>query len=251
MAHVLSKLADWANKMERRLRKSFGRDMRTPTGRFFGYLNYYLMDHAILRVFWTNFFEVAPGVYRSNQPTHRRFRKYRDMGVVAVLNLRGEEDYPHFHLAKQSCETLGMELHIAKLWARSAPKRARVLAVFEKLHEMPRPLLFHCKSGADRAGFVAAAYLIIFEGKSVAQARKMLSLRFIHLKWTKTGIQDYILDTYEARCAMSPISLEDWVAQEYFPIPFDEGWAKRLPPAQMAHKLIEQKRLSEAADGLQ
>jgi hypothetical protein len=43
----------------------------------------------------------------------------------------------------------------------------------------------------------------------------MLSVKYIHLKWSKTGVLDHILDLYEARTKQSPISFEDWIAQEY------------------------------------
>ncbi|MGX9355040.1 phosphatase domain-containing protein [Roseobacteraceae bacterium S113] len=236
---MLRKIATWANKAERKLRKSFGRDRSTPLGRFAANLNYMIMDHAILRVFWTNFFEVSPGVFRSNQPTHARFKRYRDMGIKSVLNLRGEENYPHFHFARESCEDLGLELHIAKLWARNAPKRDRIQAVIDKLKTMPRPILFHCKSGADRAGFVAAMYMMIFDGKSVDEARKMLSLRFVHLKWTKTGVQDYILDVYEARQTLGAVGFEEWIAREYMGRPINDGWSARKSALETARRLQE------------
>lgn len=240
-------IGKWMEQKERRLRKSFGRDRATALGRAMAALNYYLMDHAILRVFWTNFHEVAPGVYRSNQPTHARFRRYRDMGVRSVLNLRGEEDYPHFHFAKESVESLGMELHIAKLWARNAPKHQRILAVLDKLREVPRPVLFHCKSGADRAGFVAAMYLIVFEGRSVAEARSMLSLRFVHLKWTKTGVQDYILDVFEARQGIDGgLGFEEWVRREYSSSKIQAGWDARAPAAETARRLMAHRRATPA-----
>ena len=243
-------IGKWLNNKERQLRRSFGRDLSTPLGRFFAGLNYYVMDHAILRVFWTNFFEVAPGVYRSNQPTHARFRRYRDLGVRSVINLRGEEDYPHFHLARQSVEELGMSLHVAKLWARNAPKHQRILAVIEKLRTVERPLLFHCKSGADRAGFVAAMYMIVFEGKSVEEARSMLSLRFIHLKWTKTGVQDYILDVFEARQSLGKIDFEPWITREYSSTKIQAGWDTRAPALATAQRLKDNPRPApERTDG--
>ncbi|MCH2165171.1 MAG: tyrosine-protein phosphatase [Marinovum sp.] len=199
------------------------------------------MDHAILRIFWTNYYEVAPGVFRSNQPTHSRFRKYRDQGLVAVLNLRGEENYPHFALAKESCETLGLELHVSKLWARHAPKRSRIVAVLDRLREIPRPFLFHCKSGADRAGFVSAMYLMVFEGKTVQEARAMLSLRFLHIKWTRTGVQDYILDVYEARQSLGVITFGDWISQEYTGRSIQTGFEHKNDPLSVAQLLIAER----------
>ena len=49
------------DRAERRVRRSFGKDIETPGGRFWSKLHYHVFDHAFLRVFWTNFFEVAPG----------------------------------------------------------------------------------------------------------------------------------------------------------------------------------------------
>jgi len=231
---VANGFSDWLDKRERRFRKSFGGNRETRLGRAMATLNYLIMDHAILRVFWSNFYRVAPGVYRSNQPTHARFRRYRDMGIRSVINLRGEEDYPHFHFARESCAALGLDMHIAKLWARNAPKHDRILAVIDKLREVERPLLFHCKSGADRAGFVAALYKLVFEGATIAEARKMLSLRFVHLKWTKTGVQDYIFDVFEARQDLGAIGFEDWIRTEYRAARIQEGWDERKAASEIA-----------------
>ena len=73
----------------------------------------------------------------------------------------------------------------------------------------------HCKSGADRAGFASVLYLLVIEGRPMPEARKMLGVKYIHLKWSRTGILDFILDLYETRNAQSPIGFEDWVANEY------------------------------------
>jgi protein tyrosine/serine phosphatase len=199
----------------RGLRRSFGLDPSTSGGRRSAWIHYQFVDHAILRAVWTNFFEIAPGVYRSNQPTHARFRRYRDMGIRTVINLRGAEVYAHYFFEKESCEALGLTLIDAKLRARRAVPAEWILAVIKAMREAPRPMLFHCKSGADRAGFAAAVYLMVFEGVPVAEARRQLGLKYVHLKFTRTGVQGYILDVYEARLARGPIAFEDWILQEY------------------------------------
>ena len=212
---MFSKLYNWLDDRERRFRHSFGKDISTPAERRKSNLHYYLMDHAILRTFWTNFDEVAPGVYRSNQPTHARLVKYRDMGIKSVLNLRGEESFAHYLFEKESCDELGLTLHTAKLWARRAPKRENVLRVIDLFRTIEKPFLMHCKSGADRAGFASAMYLMVIEGRPVEEAKKHLSLRYIHLKNTHTGVLDRILDVYQLRNAQAPIGFEDWIRTEY------------------------------------
>ena len=43
----------------------------------------------------------------------------------------------------------------------------------------------------------------------------MLSLKYLHIKRSKTGVLDHLLDVYEARQAETGISFEDWVRDEY------------------------------------
>ena len=74
--------------------------------------------------------EVAPGVWRSNQPTHRRFAALRAMGIRSVLNLRGSGETAPYLFERESCEMLGLELTSVALRSRRAPERAEVLKLF-------------------------------------------------------------------------------------------------------------------------
>jgi len=56
---------------------------------------------------------------------------------------------------------------------------------------------------------------MVMEGQDVNTARRMLSPRYIHLRFTKTGVLDMMLDQYEARHAATSISFEDWIDREY------------------------------------
>ena len=190
----------------------------------------YWFDHGMLRTFWTNFGKVAPDVYRSNQPDHDRLAKYKAMGIKAILNLRGTPIKPHHLLEVRSCSMIGLELHSVALHARKAPYVDRLLSLFEAFDTIPRPFLMHCKSGADRAGLAAVLYRLD-QGESIVNARKELSLRYLHIKSSKTGIQDHLVDAFEARQKHGPISIRDWVANEYDPKALTESFAqvKRLP----------------------
>ena len=190
----------------------------------------YWSDHGMLRTFWTNFAEVAPGVYRSNQPDHGRLAKYKDMGIKAVLNLRGSPKKPHHILEVRSCEMLGLELRSVALHARMAPQTRHLLSLFEAFDTITRPFVMHCKSGADRAGLAAVLYRLD-QGEPIAEARKELSFRYLHIKHSKTGIQDHFLDAYETRLKDGPISIRDWIANEYDAQALTASFAKvrRLP----------------------
>ncbi len=208
---LFKRITDW----ERNLRASYNVDLSTPENRRKAHIYNLWFDHAVLRKFWTNFYEVAPGVYRSNQPTHERFVKLKEKGFKTVLNLRGAAGAAHFLVEQESCQELGLTLVNVTLHARFAAPKEDIQAVIRAFREIEKPFVMHCKSGADRAGFASVLYLLVIEGRPLSEARKMLNIKYIHLKWSKTGVLGHILDLYEARNDESPISFEDWIDTEY------------------------------------
>lgn len=208
---LFKRITDW----ERALRNSYDVDLSTPENRRRAHIYNLWFDHAVLRKVWTNFYPVAPGVYRSNQPTHERFERLKQMGIKTVLNLRGAAGAAHYLVEEESCRRLGLTLVSVNLMARQAAPRHDILHLIRAFREIEKPFVMHCKSGADRAGFASAIYLMEIEGRPVAEARKMLGVKYIHFKWSRTGVLDYILDRYEARQAETGIGFEDWITTEY------------------------------------
>lgn len=208
---LFKRISDW----ERRLRASYNTDLSTPENRRRAHVYNLWFDHAILRTVWTNQFPVAPGVWRSNQPTHARLARLKAKGVRSILNLRGAAGAAHYLTEEESCRRLGLGLVNCTLQARDAAPRANIEALIASFRKIERPFVMHCKSGADRAGFAAAIYLMVIEGRPVPEARRMLGVKYIHFKWTRTGVLDFILDRYEARHAETGIGFEDWIATEY------------------------------------
>lgn len=193
-----------------------GQDLTDPAARQSAraYTLYY--DHGILRIFWSNFFEIAPGVFRSNQPDLKRLQYYAKMGITSILNLRGASMSPPYLLECEFCAATGQDLiDINHLSARKAPSRAALLALVDTMRCTPKPFLFHCKSGADRTSLAAAIYLMVFEGAPVSTARRQFSVRFLHLKWTKSGVLDHILDVFENEAEPRGIDFETWLRTEY------------------------------------
>ncbi|MBD0865465.1 MAG: tyrosine-protein phosphatase [Rhodobacteraceae bacterium] len=187
-------------------------------------------DHEILRILWTNTFEIAPGVFRSNQPTKKRFALLRDQGIHTILNLRGANPNGHYLAEQQFCGELELNLHSIRLNARSLVPRDTFIELISLFRTLDRPLLMHCKSGADRAGLASAIYMMVIEHQPVEQAQRMLSWRYMHVRNRYTGILDYCLEIYAARTAREPIGFEDWVAQEYDPVTITDRFRKRLSP---------------------
>lgn len=214
---MIRKLIKALDSKERELRQSFGQDITDPKERRRSMWHFNWLDHGVLRILWHNFAEVAPGVYRSNHPNHKRFTAYAAQGIKSILNLRGKAQQPHYLFEVESCDALGLRLVNSQMAARRAPRVKELTHLLDAFATIEKPFLMHCKSGADRTGLAAALYLLLYENMPLAEARKQLSFRYIHIKRTETGILDHFLDVYAARVAEGPIAIDDWIRSEYDP----------------------------------
>ncbi|MBI1172103.1 protein tyrosine phosphatase [bacterium] len=200
--------------LQQRLTDTFGTDISTPEARRSAWWHFQLMDHAFLRTIWTNLDEIAPGVWRANQPSPARLRTYqRKLGLKSVLNLRGAAQQGFYLFEAETCRALGLTLHDIGFSARSAPKRHNLLHLLDLFQTIEKPFLMHCKSGADRTGLAAALYLLEVEKRPLAEARRQLSLNYLHLKMTDTGIMDEFLNQFEAEGHGR--SLRAWIETGY------------------------------------
>jgi protein tyrosine phosphatase (PTP) superfamily phosphohydrolase (DUF442 family) len=221
------KIISALRKRERVFRTSFGRDITDPKERKKSLMHFNWLDHGILRKHWHNFAQVAPGVYRANHPDHVRFKAYAALGIKTVVNLRGFAQQPHYLFEVESCNALGLTLVDIAMSARNAPSLKALRKLLASFDTMERPILIHCKSGADRTGLAAALYLMVVEGQPLDVVRKQLSFRFLHIRRTSTGILDHFLDTYGARNATSPIPIEHWIKTEYDPEALTQSFAAK------------------------
>lgn len=194
-----------------------------PFGRAWALTCYTLFDQGFLRILWTNLEEIAPGVWRSNQPGPRRVARYARMGIKTILVLRGVGEEAHFQLEKDACARHGIALEVVTLNVTKAFPASRFLTLLETFRAIEGPFLMHCKSGSDRAGLASALYLLD-QGRPVAEARKMLSLRYLHLSNSDAGILDVMLDHFEEEQAEGPVTLEDWLKTSYDPVRLTEDF---------------------------
>ena len=236
---MIGSLLTKLDNLERSVRTSFGRDISSISGRFWAHVHFHLMDHAFLRVFWNNFHKVCDEVYRANQPSPAHLKSYRDKGIKAVLNLRGFAQQSYALFEEDSCKKLGLELISVPLSSSSAPQPEKLLEIIGIMEKIPKPFVLHCKSGADRAGLVSALYLIVIQKLSVAEAKKQLSFKYLHLDFTKTGILDYIFDVFSERSKIEDIDFCEWLQKEYNPDILNSSFKSRIEWKRTAKDLME------------
>jgi protein tyrosine/serine phosphatase len=200
----------------------FKGDVNTPRGRTLAWIDSLFIDHAFLRLAWTNFAAVAPGVlYRCNHPTPGRLRRLRrEIGLRTVINLRGVTQSGSYALSHDAAARLGLELHDIALESRGAPHIDRVLRLHGIYRTMERPAILHCKSGADRAGIAAALFILLNDGSS-RDALEQLSWRFGHIKQSRTGVLDAFIMRYR-RDAEGRKPFLDWLTNDYDPVALRE-----------------------------
>ena len=196
----------------------FRGDVNSARGRALAWVDSLLIDHAILRLVWSNVATVEPGrVYRGNHPTPHRLRRLtRKYGLKTLINLRGKTQSGSDALSRDAAHRLGLDFHDISLESRGAPQPDRIMRLYDIFRDMRGPALLHCKSGADRAGLAAALY-VMFQGGTAAQALRQLSLRYGHIRQARTGILDAFFLRFQ-RDAEGRLPFLDWVNQEYDPI---------------------------------
>jgi protein tyrosine/serine phosphatase len=193
----------------------FKGDLTTAAGRRNAWVDALFVDHAVLRIFWTNFAAVEEGVlYRSNHPTPGNLAAFtRKVGLQSLINLRGQTRNGSDALSRDSAARLGLDFYDMALESRGTPHRDRILRLAEIFATMRQPGLIHCKSGADRAGLAAGLFVLI-RGGTAAQAQKQLSWRYGHIKQSKTGILDDFFALY-AKTGEGKKPFLDWVRDDY------------------------------------
>ena len=212
---------------QRRLTERIGSDISSPEARRAAHKHYQWVDHGFLRVLWRNFHRIAPGAYRSNQPSGSQLRAiHAKVGLRTVLNLRGMSKQSFYLFEAEACRDLGLTLVDLALSASQAPTLARLEELIDLLQTMPKPFLIHCKSGADRTGLAAALYLLLVEKQPIEVAKRQLSFRYIHVARSPAGVQDHLLRVYEQAFRHSGIGFLDWMRSAYDPAEVTASFAR-------------------------
>lgn len=174
------------------------------------------VDHGILRPLWNRPERFAADAWRANQPSPGQIRRLaRHQGVKTIINLRGKGNHGAWLYEQEACLQSGVELVDFRMSSRGAPKTEVILKLADVISQVEHPVLFHCKSGADRSGFVAGLYLLISGQGDVTAAKAQLSWRYLHFKGAKTGMLHEFFCAYERYTNQTSMSFLSWVSEVY------------------------------------
>jgi len=171
----------------------------------------------------TNVHAVIDGqIYRSAQPSGAWLSSFaRGHGIRTVINLRGT-CYPRdWYLDEaEAVQQLGISLEDVCLSAGRLPSPHELRQLALALRHAERPLLLHCRHGADRTGLAAAVALLLEQEISLEEAQRQLSLRFGHLAVGRVTVLNRFFEFYadwlkrEAR-QHGPANFAHWLFHEY------------------------------------
>ncbi len=178
-----------------------------------------MRDFGVVRLLWKNRKQYGPTGWRSNQPMPWDIGWAARNGIRSILNVRHDAPNHGGHaLPARRRSASASPMHAGGypgLFPHGAPPREHLLEIAERLKTLPRPMLVHCKSGADRAGFIAAFDRIVTQGATVREAANELSLRHLHIRSSRAGILDAVFEAYLSAYPDEAKPFLDWVRDEY------------------------------------
>lgn len=210
----------------------------SPRQRVYAWLELMLVDHGVLRLFYANRHRVTTRLWRSAQPTPGDLKRFKARGVKSVVYVRNASNFAPWSLEREACAKLGLDLHRVGIRGRVAPRKSDLLDLIDLLASMNYPALVHCKSGADRSGFVSAVYLITVENRSIDEGLAQLSLRFGHLRSSRAGILREVIEAFRREGAAHGLSFRQWVEDIYDPAAVSSRFRPRRFSSALADSVL-------------
>jgi protein tyrosine phosphatase (PTP) superfamily phosphohydrolase (DUF442 family) len=166
--------------------------------------------YIYVRFVTTNFNYVVRGeVYRSAQPSPGQLEAWiPKYGLKTIINMRGESfsDFPgEMAVARQ----LGVTVINISLPSSQMAKSPQLMRLAEAIETAERPILLHCREGADRSGLASVMARMAIGGKTYARSREQLDIRFLHIDATASHVTA-VLQEYEDYCRAQGTGTGGW-----------------------------------------
>ncbi len=150
-------------------------------------------------------------LYRSGQLSKKQFKRYiKRWGIKTIINLRGESiDKDWYKDEIEVSKDYNVEHFDIGMSAQRLPHREDLLKLISIYKTAERPILIHCRGGADRTGEAVAMYMIDYMGKSNKRASLLAqNIGYFHLEARFPAKKYFIKRIYKG---------QEWAIENYFP----------------------------------
>jgi protein tyrosine phosphatase (PTP) superfamily phosphohydrolase (DUF442 family) len=180
---------------------------------------------AVLTSVWyvskNNFHEVIPGqIYRSAQLGAGTLEGIiTEYDIKTVLSLRRPKpEKSWYREEKQVTNALGVEHYDIAIDLAFSPRIDHLLELRDLLEGAEKPLLVHCKAGADRTGLAAIMTKLLDGSSSLEDARAQVSWKTHVVRGDSIGIgfyDQYVAWLQETGQSHSSNEFNRWLEDEY------------------------------------
>lgn len=148
--------------------------------------------YIALNLLTNNFHTViSDEVYRSAQLNAIQLAYYKkEYHIKSIVNLRGYQPQDKWYRQEVAyAHKNGLHYYNLKLPAHELPLKEKLQKLVYILQTAPKPLLVHCKYGADRSGLAAAISVILSGNKSLDAMQDQISWQYNVLSPVTIGYQ--------------------------------------------------------------
>jgi len=144
-----------------------------------------------------NFHQVNKDLYRSAQLYYFNMPYYlQNHHIRSVINLRGSSKAQWYQDELRICKEHNVTHYDFGISDRKVIPVAKMERLIRLMKQAPKPLLIHCKAGADRTSLASALYL--YESRQRDDAKKAISILYGHFPWlgSRTKAMDISFANY-------------------------------------------------------
>ena len=133
-------------------------------------------------IVYGNFHKVDDNIYRSAQLFSFNLPFYiQHYKIKSILNLRGGKGHDFYHDEIEISKENGVVHFDYSIDARKLQSKESMEKLLEIIKNAPKPLLIHCKAGADRTSLATALYLYAI--KHDKEPQRAFSILYGHFPW--------------------------------------------------------------------
>lgn len=158
----------------------------------------FFADHNFTNLIRLNFHEIAKDVFRSSQPTMWQLERLKEKyNLVMIVNLKdANRNSAYFHFEEEKCEELGLNLINVNIRSRGFPTYEKLLRYKKVIEQIQKPVLIHCKAGADRTGIFCTLYQYFYEKRPIRETDQLKLFPYGHFKYSNAGKGDYYFEQF-------------------------------------------------------